>query len=159
MKKCMLLALVAMVFAACEPNVPELNDNSRKMLIGRWEVVKETMTNGDGFGSVVTREGKDLLLITTYEITDKLISYEVTSNNKDIENDYHSDKYSYSLQQQTDKTWLLRINKIVTIELVTGDYSPITIHKITDNKIEWEYESYGGDEGPVGYYQYLKRIE
>ena len=159
MKKCMLLALVAMVFAACEPNVPELNDNSRKMLIGRWEVVKETMTNGDGFGSVVTLEGKDLLLKTTYEITDKLFSYEVTSNNKDIENDYHSDKYSYSLQQQPDKTWLLRINKIVTIEHENGGNSPITIHKITDNKMEWEYESYGGDEGPVGYYQYLKRIE
>ena len=155
----MLLALVAMVFAACEPNVPELNDNSRKMLIGRWEVVKETMTNGDGFGSVVTREGKDLPGKTTWEFTDKLVSYDVTSNNQDNENAHQSGTYSYSLQQQTDKTWLLRINKIVTIELVTGGYSPITIHKLTDNKMEWEYESYGGDEGPVGYYQYLKRIE
>ena len=159
MKKCMFLALVAMVFAACEPNVPELNDNSRKMLIGRWEVMKETMTNGDGFGSVVTREGKDLPVITIWEFTDKLVTYDVTSNNQDNENAHQTGTYNYSLQQQTDKTWLLRINKLVTIELVTGGYSPITIHKITDNKIEWEYESYGGDEGPVGYYQYLKRIE
>ena len=24
--------------------------------------------------------------------------------------------------------------------------------------MEWEFESYGGDEGPVVYYQYLKKL-
>ena len=154
------LIMAALVLVSCESNAPELNDHNRQLLIGRWEVVKETVTNGDGFGGEFTREGKGLIGTTTYEFSATQLFYEAISTNKDYGEFHHVDTCDYSLQQNTDKTWLLtahgRFDKKPNLK---RGYSPITIRKITDNKIEWEYQSYGGDEGPVGYYQYLKRIE
>jgi hypothetical protein len=39
-----------------------------------------------------------------------------------------------------------------------GGFSTITIHQLTGNLMEWEYIAYGGDEGPITYYQYLRRV-
>ena len=153
-------SMIGITLVGCEPNVPELNENNRKMLLGCWEVVKETVTNGDGFGGEFTREGKGLIGTTTYEFTENQLFYEAICTNKEYGEFHNIDTCNYTLQQNTDKTWKLIVNgRFDKKPNLNGGYSPITIHKLTDNKIEWEYESYGGDEGSVGCYQYLERLK
>lgn len=140
-----LLLVVITMAASCKPNVPELNESNSKMLIGSWQVTKETVTNGDGFGSVFTREVKNMTLI--FEETFLVLP-----------TFYYISK-PYTLQQQQGGTWLLTIEDYYDKQRnLEGGCSPITIYKLTKNNIEWEYESYGGDEGPVVYYQYLTRV-
>ena len=142
----LLLVVIAMV-ASCKPNVPALNENTRKMLTGSWRVTKEKVTNGDGFGGVFTREVNNDVTLMFYE-TSQIVS----------PTGYYIPK-PFTLQQQQDGTWLLTIEDYYDKQRnLEGGCSPITIYKLTKNNIEWEYESYGGDEGPVVYYQYLTRV-
>ena len=152
------LVTVLCTLVGCNPNMPELTESSRQKLIGKWEVEKETVTNGDGFGGVFTREGENLLSHNTYEFTsEQLIFTNIPS--LDGVASYATFRRDYTLQQQADGTWLLTVvglfDKARNLE---GGYSPITIHKLTKKSLEWECESYGGDEGPVVYYQYLRRL-
>jgi len=160
MRKLFVLSLLALCFVGCESNMPVLDDDSRQMLLGKWQLTKETVTNGDGFGGVSTREGNTLWTTVVYEFSDSLV--EVYYHEEGISStlDFAYRSYAYSVQQQEDGTWLLTIDGLNDRpQNLDGGRSPVTIHKLTRNSIEWEYKAYGGDEGPVGYYQYLKRIQ
>ena len=130
------------------------------MLYGEWQLTKETMTNGDGFGGVETREDGGLWAIITYEFAINGVSRSVIPYYSSVaESNFAPSSYEYTLQQQENGTWLLTIVGLFDKERnIEGGYSPITIHKLTKNNLEWEYEAYGGDEGPVVYYQYFKHI-
>ena len=142
----------------CSRNQPELKENSRKMLIGQWEVVKETVTNGDGFDGVFTREGDNLWDKRLYEFSDNEMYRDIKAINT-LYGDYHiTDTIEYTLSFKDNGEWLLTVEDLFDKQISDFcGFSPITIHKLTKNAMEWEYESYGGDEGPVVYYQYLKR--
>ena len=150
--------LLAASLISCDPNVPELNDANRKMLLGCWEVEKETMTNGDGFGSVYTRSGENLTRIEIFTFLENQVIIDVRPTSLE-HGDYHAiDTLDYVLQEQDNRTWLLTIpGRYDQPRNLDGGCSPITIRKLTKNKLEWEYEAYGGDEGPVGYRKYLGR--
>ena len=155
-KEIILLTIGVSLLAGCNNNLPELNENNRKMLLGQWEVVKETVTNGDGFGGVFTREGDKLLETNIYDFSDNQVTHETST----IYSSYHgyiSNTYDYTLDAKDKGKWLVTIIGIYDKQRnLEGGRSPITIHKLTKNAMEWEYETYGGDEGPVVYYQYLK---
>ena len=159
MKKLFIFSLLALILASCDPNMPTLNEESRQMLYGEWQLTKETMTNGDGFGGVYTREGADLWQIIIYEFAVNDVSRLVIPNYSSETTSYVApSSYKYNVKQQANGTWLLTIDGLFDKERnLEGGCSPITIRKITKDNLEWEYESYGGDEGPVGYYQYFKR--
>ena len=159
MKKLFIFSLMALLFVSCESKMPELNEDSRQMLYGSWQLTKETITNGDGFGGVVTREGENLWAIITYEFAVNDVSRLVIPYYSSEAASYVApSSYKYNVKQQANGTWLLTIDGLFDKERnLDGGCSPITIRKITKDNLEWEYESYGGDEGPVGYYQYFKR--
>lgn len=147
----LLMAAIALM-ASCNPNVPELNENNRKMLIGTWRVTKETITNGDGFRGVVTRQENHSVWVFTENGVH--VGYQTTLGFSDFT------LLPYSLQQQQNGTWLLSIGADCDHPTTIGRIYPlITIHKLTKSDIEWDYKYYGGDEGPVEHYQYLKRTE
>ena len=157
-----IVAVTVGLLSSCDPDVPELTESSRQKLVGSWQLEKETVTNGDGFGGVFTREGENLWAYVNYEFKIEKVTITNIPNYSNVA-EYlgiePSVAFQYTLQQQKDGTWLLTIidlfDKARNLE---GGYSPITIHKLTNKTIEWEYESYGGDEGPVVYYQYLRRL-
>lgn len=149
--------LCAMVLTGCNANPPELNDNNRKLLLGNWQVVKETMTNGDGFGGVVTRTENFHWNLDSYDFLNDSL---VIISNSHARYLVYVPPYNYSLVEQKDGKWLLTVPGLYDQPRnLEGGLSPITIHKLSKNTIEWQFESYGGDEGPVVYYQYLKKIE
>ena len=149
-----LALLCAMVLTGCNANPPELNDNTRKLLLGNWQVVKETMTNGDGFGGVVTRTENFHWNLDSYHFINDSLVY-ISSQESYLE---YIPPYPYSLAEQKDGKWLLTVAVLYDKQPnLDGGLSPITIHKLTSNTMEWQFESYGGDEGPVVYYQYLKK--
>ena len=151
----LLVTLAMIVLSGCESNMPEWNDNGRNKLVGTWRVVKETVTNGDGFGGVVTRTEVLHWGIDSYHFYE---TYVVIWNSHAS---YIADlpHYPYSLTEQKDGTWLMTIPEMFDQPRnLDGGLSPITIHRLTNEKMEWQFEAYGGDEGPVVYYQYLKKI-
>lgn len=150
-----LALLCALIMQSCNANMPDMNENNRKLLIGHWTVVKETMTNGDGFGGVVTRtEGFHWGLDSYHFINDSLV-YITNSGAKYL---MYVPPYNYSLAEQKDGKWLLTVPELYDKPRnLEGGLSPITIHKLSNNAMEWQFEVYGGDEGPVVYYQYLQK--
>lgn len=156
--KLYLALLCVIIFQGCnsnQPDMPELNENSRQRLLGSWEVVKETVTNGDGFGGSFTRTENFHWNIDSYFFDETHVIM------WDSQADYFSElrPYDYTLTDQKNGTWLITIpgmyDKQPTLE---GGLSPITIHKLTQYSMEWQFEAYGGDEGPVVYYQYLQSL-
>lgn len=148
-------ALLSVIVLQGCTNVPEMNENNRKLLLGPWQVVKETMTNGDGFGGVVTHTENFHWGIDTY------VFYETQVNFWNSHAYYLAvvTPYDYTLAEQKDGTWLITIPEIYDKERnLDGGLSPITIHKLSKTEMEWQFEAYGGDEGPVVYYQYLKKV-
>ena len=146
-------AFVALVLTAC--------DNYRtcvspqKVLIGYWQVVKETMTNGDGFGGVVTHTEDFHWGVDSYHFYEK----SVLIWNSHAYYFAELTPFPYSLTEQKDGTWLITVPEMYDKQPnLEGGLSPITIHKLTSNTMEWQFEAYGGDEGPVVFYQYLKKI-
>ena len=161
MKKSILFALLALLFVSCESKMPELNEDTRKILCsGIWQLTKETVTNGDGFGGVVTRDGENLWEFISYEFAVNDVSVIIIPNNSGEASSYIApSSYKYNLQQQANGTWLLTMVGLFDKPRdLDGGRSPITVHKLTKNSLEWEYEAYGGDEGPVKHYQYFKHI-
>ena len=147
--------LGAIMLQSCNSNMPEMNENNRKLLLGPWEVVKETMTNGDGFGGVVTRTEDFHWGLDSYHFINDSLVY-ISSRESYLE---YIPPYNYSLAEQKDGTWLITIPEIYDKERnLDGGLSPITIHKLSKTEMEWQFESYGGDEGPVVYYQYLQTL-
>ena len=139
------------VLGGCEPNMPEWSEDGRQMLIGNWTVVKETMTNGDGFGGVYTHKKDFHWNINYWEFSNSDALYNLRRAGE-------MEPRNYTLQQQEDKTWLLTIEGLFdSAPNIYRGNSPITIYKLTSKSLEWQFESYGGDEGPVVYYQYLVR--
>ncbi|MBQ4394788.1 MAG: hypothetical protein II825_05770 [Paludibacteraceae bacterium] len=152
-----LALLCAIILTGCNTNPPELNDNNRKLLLGNWQVVKETMTNGDGFGGVVTRTENFHWGLDSYDFLNDSLVFISNSGARYL---VYVPPYNYSLAEQKDGKWLLTVPELYdTPRNLEGGLSPITIHKLSKNTMEWQFESYGGDEGPVVYYQYLKKIE
>lgn len=148
-------ALLSVIVLQGCTNVPEMNENNRKLLLGPWQVVKETMTNGDGFGGVVTRTENFHWGIDTY------VFYETQVNFWNSHSYYwaYLPPYDYTLTEQKDGTWLITVPGMFDKERnLDGGLSPITIHKLSKYTMEWQFEAYGGDEGPVVYYQYLKKV-
>lgn len=150
----LLATLATLILASCEVSMPEWNENSRKELVGIWKVEKETMTNGDGFDGVVTRTDHFFWGNDTYRFTET----QVYMWNSQTQHFAEIQPYDYTLQTQQDGTWLITVPGLFDKERnLEGGLSPITIHKLTKTQIEMSFESYGGDEGPVGYYQYLEK--
>ena len=148
--------LGAILLQSCNSNMPEMNENNRKLLLGQWQVVKETMTNGDGFGGVVTRTEDFHWGLDSYHFIDDSLVYIWNSHARYL---VYIPPYNYSLAEQKDGKWLLTVPGVYDQPRnLEGGLSPITIHKLSKNAMEWQFESYGGDEGPVVYYQYLKKI-
>lgn len=136
--------------------MPEMNENNRKLLLGPWEVVKETMTNGDGFGGVVTRTEDFHWGLDSYHFINDSLVYITNSHAQYL---VYIPPYNYSLTEQKDGTWLITVPEMYDKERnLDGGLSPITIHKLSKTEMEWQFEAYGGDEGPVVYYQYLKTL-
>ena len=136
--------------------MPEMNENNRKLLLGPWEVVKETMTNGDGFGGVVTRTEDFHWGLDSYHFINDSQVYIWNSHARYLE---YIPPYNYSLAEQKDGKWLLTVPKVYDQPRnLEGGLSPITIHKLSKTAMEWQFEAYGGDEGPVVYYQYLQTL-
>lgn len=147
--------LGAILLQSCNSNMPEMNENNRKLLLGPWEVVKETMTNGDGFGGVVTRTEDFHWNIDSYHFINDSLVY-ISSQESYLE---YIPPYNYSLAEQKDGKWLLTVPGLYDQPRnLEGGLSPITIHKLSKTAMEWQFESYGGDEGPVVYYQYLQTL-
>ncbi len=146
----------AIMLQSCNANMPEMNENNRKLLIGHWTVVKETMTNGDGFGGVVTRTEDFHWGLDSYHFINDSLVYISNSQAYLV----YSPPYNYSLAEQKDGKWLLTVPKVYDQPRnLEGGLSPITIYKLSKDAIEWQFESYGGDEGPVVYYQYLQKTD
>lgn len=124
---------------------------SENWLLGGWKVEKETVCDGDGFGGVFTRTIADEILYMFY---DQWVVHTVNGATYD-------NLLTYSTQNQSNGTMLLTVKGLFdTVEREhpwDGGNSPITIYKLTDKEMEWQFDSYGGDEGPVTFYQYLKR--
>lgn len=140
----------AIILQGCN-NMPEMNENNRKLLLGPWRVVKETMTNGDGFGGVVTRTENFHWGINSYLFHETQV-YIQSSPLSEV------GPYDYTLAEQEDGTWLITVpGRYDQPRNLDGGLSPITIHKLSKTTMEWQFESYGGYEGPVVYYQYLKK--
>ena len=157
-----IVAVLAGVLSSCDTNMPELNETSRQKLVGSWQLKKETWINGDGFGGEFTREGNSLWNNILYEFTVNQVTRIVIPNyDNEAGTSYVAPAtYDYSLKQQQDGTWLLTVTGLFDKQRnPEGGCSPVTIQKLTKNRLEWEFEAYGGDEGPVGYYQYFERIK
>lgn len=147
--------LGAIMLQSCNSNMPEMNENNRKLLLGPWEVVKETMTNGDGFGGVVTHTEDFHWGLDSYHFINDSLVY-ISSQESYLE---YIPPYNYSLAEQKDGKWLLTVPGVYDQPRnLEGGLSPITIHKLSKTAMEWQFESYGGDEGPVVYYQYLQTL-
>lgn len=143
-----LLMIGVSVLVGCKPNVPAQEETARQLLIGEWKVEKETVTNGDGFGGVFTRQVNDNMTLSFTESFLQPVS----------PTGYYLPG-PYTLRQQDNGTWLLTVEGYYDRPRnLDGGRSPITIYKLTRTNMEWEFESYGGDEGPVVYYQYLKKL-
>ena len=148
----MIIALAcAGIFQGCNSNI----DNNRKLLIGHWTVVKETMTNGDGFGGVVTHTEDFHWGLDSYHFINDSLVY-ISGQAIYLE---YIPPYNYSLAEQKDGKLLLTVPGLYDQPRnLEGGLSPITIYKLSKDAIEWQFESYGGDEGPVVYYQYLQTL-
>lgn len=156
MRKLFFVLLGAIVLQSCDSDKPYIE---KRMCppIGPWEVVKERMTNGDGFGGVVTRTDYFHWSIDSYYFDS--VKSQVYMWNSRVNYFAESEPFPYTVEEQNDGTLLLTIPGMYDQQPnLDGGLSPITIHKQTQYSMEWEFESYGGDEGPVVYYQYLHSL-
>ena len=157
MRKLFFVLLGAIVLQSCDSDKPDVGIYKMCPPIGPWEVVKERMTNGDGFGGVVTRTENFHWSIDSYYF-DSVNSQVYIWNSQAC---YLAvlEPFPYTVEEQNDGTLLLTIPGMYDQQPnLDGGLSPITIHKQSQYSMEWEFESYGGDEGPVVYYQYLQSL-
>lgn len=133
----------------------EKEESEESPLTGSWQVYKATYT-----GIMWDEEGAPYIGSRTYDVNtdrywvfDSKTAYEACNTCEPLPK-------PYTMQQQFDGTWLLTIHGVYDMakpsDPAASGNSPITIHKMTETEIEWEYTRYGGDEGPSTYYQYLR---
>lgn len=147
------LLLLAGVLAGCNQNVP---DQKKWQESATWRVVKERVTNGDGIDGVVTHTGNFFWDIDTYVFALDSQMYMLNSAASYLA---MPALHTYSLQTLSGNKLQLTVTDVFDKNRnLVGGQSPITIHSLTQNTMEWEFESYGGDEGPVVYYQYLTKV-
>jgi hypothetical protein len=144
----------------CEYNSPEFQEQ----LLGMWQVYKQDVTDvywdEEGVPSRETRTFN----IDTEETCARIWHIEA----KHIFEagpciDIRYPLPTYTLTALDNGTWQLTIPELYdlfvndTTEAPSGT-TPIIIHKLDENNMEWEYSFYRGDEGPTTYYQYLWRV-
>ena len=142
----LLMCLVsAMVLTGCKNN--QVGDEA--LLMGKWKIVKVRITGNQGAGietsSAVLDDNQ------TWEFTEKNAIYRA----QDSTNTPYERNWLYKLNRQKNNTLLIEFNGLATGEEIGKQ--PISIHKLTATEIEWEHVYYGGDEGPLTIYEYLKR--
>ena len=132
--------------------------DEKKKIIGTWQVYKETLSGNDynehGEIEYLSRT-RDVNDSPTYNFDDSTLLIVCTTC-------YYTPKH-YVLTPKGPTTWNLWVENMFTIQQKPSDpaegvFSTITIHQLTGNLMEWEYIAYGGDEGPITYYQYLRRV-
>ena len=144
----------------CEYNSPEFHEQ----LLGKWQVYKQDVTDvywdEEGVPSRETRT----FYIDTEETCARIWHIEamhIYEAGPCIDIRYPLP--TYALTELEDGMWRLTIPELYdlfvndTTEAPSGT-TPIIIHKLDENNMEWEYSIYGGDEGPTTYYQYLWRV-
>ncbi len=120
-------------------------------LTGSWEVYKEIVANGSGFGDISMR---DVNSTSGWIFDTSGTMYQFMKDGTG-----YFPPHVYSLQHGT-YGWFLTVEGLFDQpQNLGGGNSPITIYRLTDKELEWQYESYGGDEGPVTYYQFLRRSQ
>ena len=159
MKKILLFAIIAAICAGCDNQPAQPAD---QLIIGSWQVYKQKVTglyyNAAGEPVNGTRELPIFDDIIYTFLTDSTMLYTVNGAT-------YTDVKRYTMTKQDNGTWLLVVKGLYETVPSTGGASeasgrsPITIYKISKDKMEWEYVAYGGDEGPDTYYQYLKRVD
>ena len=153
--KIILLFPLVMLFMACND---ELVDSPA--LNGTWQVYKECVSGifWDEMGKPYEGTQTKKLNYNVRWVFKNGCMYQTGSTSRPIPK-------PYTLVKQADDTWLLTIEDYFDTSKQSNPSeeesgpSPITIQKFSLNKMEWEYVSYGGDEGPYTYHQYLKRVE
>jgi len=132
--------------------------DEKKKIIGTWQVYKETLSGNDynehGEIDYLSRT-RDVNDSPTYNFDDSTLLIVCPTC-------YYTPKH-YVLTPKGPTTWNLWVENMFTIQQkpsdpAEGGFSTITIHQLTGNLMEWEYIAYGGDEGPITYYQYLRRV-
>ena len=137
-----------------------LSSSLRWDIVGEWQVYKERVS-----GIMWDDEGMPYTGSFTHDV-DMRMHYMFTPDyeyeiylNEASEVVHYSDNRPYTIEPQAADTWLITISGAFDMpkpsDPAISGRSPITIYKLTENEIEWEYTYYGGDEGPVTYYQYL----
>jgi len=159
MKNKILFGALLFVFSAIT-----IQSKATIQLHGEWQVYKERVAgimwddNGMPYLGSYTH---DVDLRMRYMFTPDY-EYEIylDETSKVI---HYSDNRPYIIEPQAADTWLLTICGAFDMpkpsDPAVSGRSPITIYKLTKNEIEWEYTYYGGDEGPMTYYQYVRRYK
>ena len=126
--------------------------SSADWLTGAWEVHKEIVANGSGYGDIFMR---DVNSSTRFAFFDSLgLMYQFMKDGTG-----YFPPHAYTLDHGADG-WLLSVEGLFdTPRNLDGGCSPLTLYRLTDSELEWQYDSYGGDEGPVTHYQFLRRCQ
>ena len=132
--------------------------DEKKKIIGTWQVYKETLSGND-----YNEHGEIEYLSRTRDVNDSpTYNFDDSTLLIVCPTCYYTPKH-YVLTPKGPTTWNLWVENMFTIQQkpsdpAEGGFSTITIHQLTGNLMEWEYIAYGGDEGPITYYQYLRRV-
>ena len=145
MKKAFFIIVAICLFASCDSQ----NQPADELIVGKWKVYKQTIT-----GHFFNEQGDPVRGTREFPCSDS--DYYIFRENGTVLYSSFPNEYVYTLQKQNDGTWQLNVEGL--FDNHPSGRSPIVIHKISKDRIEWEYVVYGGDEGPDTYYQYLKRF-
>lgn len=150
------------IAATSNSQINDSQNEATKQLLGTWQVYRERVT-----GIMWGDEGMPYTGSYTHDVNTQMhymftpdYEYEIYLDEAS-EVVYYSDNRPYTIEPQAGDTWLLTISGAFDMpkpsDSAISGRSPITIYKLTENEMEWEYTYYGGDEGPVTYYQYVRR--
>lgn len=157
-----LFCTITILAATSNSRIINSQNEATIQLLGEWQVYKERVSgimwddNGMPYSGSYTH---DVDMRMHYMFTPDY-EYEIylDETSKVI---HYSDNRPYIIEPQAADTWLLTISGAFDTpkpsDSAISGRSPITIYKLTENEMEWEYTYYGGDEGPVTYYQYVRR--
>ena len=126
--------------------------SSADWLTGAWEVHKEIVANGSGYGDIFMR---DVNSSTRFAFFDSLgLMYQFMKDGTG-----YFPPHAYTLDHGADGRLLSVEGLFDTPRNLDDGCSPLTLYRLTDSELEWQYDCYGGDEGPVTYYQFLRRCQ
>ena len=150
MKKSFFILAALCLLVSCNTQ----NQPADQLIVGKWKVYKQTIT-----GHYYNEQGNPVYGTREVPYSDSV--YYIFQENGTMYYGAIMNEYVYTLQKQNDGTWLLTVQDMYDMpepSVPIDGRSPIIIHNIVKDRIEWEYVMYGGDEGPDTYYQYLKRF-